>query len=109
MVVRRISQLLTCVAEGEARRDPRSSGWSDKLAVAGRATLVPGIWAMACAPAHALGYEDFTLNWLTSGGELVSLDKKREIPGSMKRDPKTNHVSSVAFVFQIPDGRDSSQ
>lgn len=82
----------------------QSEGWS---AVAGRVMLGLGSWMIACAPAHALGYEDFTLNWLTSDGKLVSVYKKREVTGSIKRDPKTNYISSVAFVFQMPDSRDS--
>ena len=76
-------------------------------AVALRVMVGLGGCVMACAPAHALGYEDFTLNWRTSDGKLVSVYKKREVAGSMKRDPKTSYITSVAFVFQMSGSRDS--
>ncbi len=82
----------------------QSEGWSP---VVRRGMLGLGSCVMACAPAHALGYEDFTLNRLTPDGKFVSVYRKREVAGSIKRDPKTNYISSVAFVFQIPDNRDS--
>ena len=76
-----------------------------RIAVARRVMLGLSSYVIACGPALGLGYDEFSLNWLTPDGNLVSVSEKSEVVGSMKRDPDTGFITSVAFAFQLPVGR----